>query len=420
MDYANRRRLKIWGTAKIVHERDQPQLIAQLEMGSYRARVERAVVITVEAIEWNCPQHITPRFTEKEVQAYMAELVEQNRQLNDDLKKATAQHTETISTKPISLGNGDLELVITGIRQLTPRVRAFEFRRPDGGDLPKVTAGSHLRVPVILADGTSETRQYSICSNPSRRDIYEIAVLREENGRGGSIAVHQLYEIGMHLQCDLPRNNFALHLNVTSAILIAGGIGITPIKAMAQELKAKDQSVHLHYAGRSLKQMAYSDRLKRELGSAMHIYPSDQGLRLDLSSVLSDAAPDTEFYVCGPTTLIDAVVETAQELGIAANRVHFERFAAIISDQDQEIRVELRRSKKTIMVRADETVLHAARAAGVEVYAECEAGNCGTCSVKVLEGTPDHRDSVLSNEEHKHSMCICVSRAKSQKLVLDI
>ena len=420
MDYANRRRLKIWGTAKIVHEHEQPKLIAQLEMGSYRARIERAVVITVEAIEWNCPQHITPRFTEKEVQIYMAELIEHNRQLKEELEESVIKQTQADPTKPTSLGNGELELVITGIRQLTPRVRAFEFRRPDGSDLPKVTAGSHLRVPVLLADGTSETRQYSISSNPARRDIYEIAVLREDDGRGGSIAAHHLFEMGMHLHCDLPRNDFALQSDATSAVLIAGGIGITPIKAMAQELKAKGQTIQLHYAARSLKEMAYGDRLRRELGSAMHAYPADQGIRLDVRKVLSESTPDTTFYVCGPAILIDAVVVTARDLGIAPNRLRFERFVAIKSDKDQEIRIELRRSKKTIMVRADQTVLNAVRAAGVEAFAECEVGNCGTCTVKVLSGSPEHRDAVLSDEEQKHSMCICVSRAKSHELVLDI
>jgi len=417
MDYANKRRLKIWGTAKIVHEIEQPKLIAQLEMNSYRARIERGVIITVEAIEWNCPQHITQRFTAKEVQSFMAEVTEENRQLKEEL---SAQKKTVAPTKHNSLGNGELDLVITAVRQLTPRVRAFELRRLDGSELPKIQAGAHLRVPVLLADGRTETRQYSISSNPIQRDVYEIAVLRETDGRGGSVAVHTLFEIGMHLHCDLPRNDFALQVSDAPAILIAGGIGITPIMSMAQELKAQGRAFALHYAARSLADMAYGDRLQRELGSTMQAYLSDMGQQLDVLTVMAQAPDDAIFYVCGPLSLIDGVVAAAQELGLAEERVRYERFAALKSDQDQEIRIELRRSKKVIIVRADQTVLHAVRAAGVEAFAECEVGNCGTCSVKVLDGEPLHRDSVLSSEEHKQQMCICVSRAKSQELVLDL
>ncbi|MCX7220205.1 MAG: pyridoxamine 5'-phosphate oxidase family protein [Burkholderiales bacterium] len=425
MDYPNRRRLKIWGSAKIVHEHEQPELIAQLEMGHYRARIERAVIITVEAIEWNCPQHITQRFSAQEVQEQvqeqMAAVLEQNRLLKQELAELQQQTpAASPAVKAQSMGNGPLELCITGVRKLTSRVRAFELRRPDGSALPKVEAGAHLRVPVVLADGQSATRQYSISSNPARRDIYEIAVLREADGRGGSIAVHDLFELGMRLHCDQPRNDFALHTSTAPSILIAGGIGITPIKAMAQQLKAQARTLILHYAGRSINQMAYRDRLQRELGQNMQVYPGDQGTRLDLDQLMQEAPADALFYVCGPENLIAAVLASAKAAGIDQQRLRYERFVALHSAQDQEIRVELRRSKKVIMVKHDQSVLDAVRAAGVPAFAECEVGNCGTCTVKVLGGEPEHRDAVLSDEEKKHAMCICVSRAKSQELVLDL
>ena len=417
MDYANRRRLKIWGRAKIVHEIDNPKLIAQLEMGSYRAQVERAVVITVEAVEWNCPQHITPRFTEKEVQFFLSQLQEENRTLQE---KLTLVDIKTTALRPARIGFGALELVVSGVRQLSSLVRAFELRDPDGKELPKVSAGAHLRVPVLFANGQSETRQYSICSNPVRHDIYEIAVMLEENGNGGSKAAHQFFEVGVRLFCDMPRNDFALEEGDAPVVLIAGGIGITPIKGMAQTLHAKNKSFTLHYAAKRYDDMPYRDRLQREFGTAMQVYAGDQARRLDIMQILSTAAPGAMFYICGPSRLIDAINVQAKALNIAPQRIRFERFSALKSDQDKTIRVELRKSRKVIEVKPEESVLQAVRAAGVDTAAECEVGNCGTCTTRVLGGQVEHRDSVLSDAEKQHSMCICVSRASSSELILDI
>ena len=419
MDYANRRRLKIWGRAKIVHEIDNPKLIAQLEMGSYRARIERAVVITVEAVEWNCPQHITPRFTDTEVQGFLSQLQDENSALKAKLLLA---ETETPFPKPTRIGFGALELVVSGVRQLSSLVRAFELRDPNGKDLPMVSAGAHLRVPVLLANGLSETRQYSISSNPARRDIYEIAVMLEENGKGGSKAAHQFFEVGVRLFCDMPRNDFALEEGDAPIVLIAGGIGITPIKAMAQTLYAEKKSFTLHYAAKRFNDMPYRDRLQSEFGAAMQVYASDQTTRLDVSQILSSAAPGAVFYICGPSRLIDAFNVQAKALNIAPERIRFERFAALKSDQDRAIRVELRKSKKVIEVKPEQSVLHAVRAAGIDAPAECEVGNCGSCTTRVLGGQVEHRDSILSEAEKQHSMCICVSRASSgsSELILDL
>ncbi|MFZ6871646.1 pyridoxamine 5'-phosphate oxidase family protein [Undibacterium sp. Di27W] len=414
MDYANRRRLKIWGRARIVHESEDPRLIARLEMSSYRARVERAVVITVEAIEWNCPQHITPRFTDKEVQAMLASLLTENRQLEEQLKQQPAP------VKLSRLGHGPLELVITGVRQLSPRIRAYELRDPAGKDLPVVTAGAHLRVPVLLADGQAGSRQYSISSAAGKPDVYEIAVLAEPEGRGGSMAVHSLYELGMHLHCDLPRNDFELHAHAAPAILIAGGIGITAIKPMAEGLQAQGRPYALHYAGRQLQAMAYRKELQEQLGASLHLYAADQDQRLDIRQIMVAASKDSLIYVCGPASMIAAVLSSAAALGIDKQRIRYERFAAQKSADDEEIRVELVRSKKVIMVRADQSVLQAVRAHGVAADAECETGNCGTCAVKLLGGQAQHRDAVLTEAEQKNRICICVSRAQAGELVLDL
>lgn len=316
MDYPNQRRLKIWGRARLVDEDHDPALVARLESPDYRARVERGVIITVEAFDWNCPKYITPRFTEREVR----DLVGGGRREAEPVAAAAATTAET--------GSGALKLVITGMRQLTPRVRAYELQAPDWRDLPPVTAGAHLAVPVRLADGSTVTRQYSLASHPQRRDRYEIAVLREDAGRGGSAAIHATWQIGTRLALDHAVNQFPLHDDDRHAVLIAGGIGITPIKAMALALKARGNSFELHYSGRTAADMAYRDRLTSELPGQVHLYftRTAGATRLDLHAAMASAPPGALFYVCGPGSLIEATRATASELAIPFERIQSESF----------------------------------------------------------------------------------------------
>lgn len=412
MDYANQRRLKIWGRAKVVHENENPELIAQLEDPSYRARIERAVVIHVEAYEWNCPQHITRRFTEAEIRETFDPLIAENEQLKSRLLTGAKKISE--------LGDGELALVVSGIRQLTPRIRAYELRSATGDDLPLVKAGSHLKIPVLMQDGSMQIRHYSICSNPSRRDVYEIAVLKEENGRGGSKRVHELIELGMVLHCAKPENYFQLKSSQESTVLIAGGIGITAIKPMAQSLAKQGVKFELHYAGRSKTQMAFVDRLQREFGEAFHGYYADQNSRLDVEKLLLKSPAGSHFYVCGPQGLIDAVYSAAQTLGIEKSRLHSERFSIAEHKNDKLFTVQLARSQKTIEVHESESLLEALEAAGVKAEFDCRVGNCGMCAVKVMSGDVEHRDNVLSEADKTEGlMCTCVSRAASETLVLD-
>ncbi|MCZ6724196.1 MAG: 2Fe-2S iron-sulfur cluster-binding protein [Gammaproteobacteria bacterium] len=414
MDYPNRTRFKLLGRVELVGP-EQTELLAKLEVADYRAQVERGFLIHIEAFDWNCPQHITPRYTDSHIEALMAPLLEENR-----LLKA---HSKSVgNTSSQVLGSGPLELVISGVRQLTPRVRAFELRDPKGADLPAVEAGSHLQFTLQLTDGREKICHYSISSNPARRDAYEIAVLREDEGKGGSIAVHEQFDIGRILHCELPQNHFQLHNDARPTLLIAGGIGITPIKAMAQALKARGADMHLYYVGRSGAEMAFRDRLVREFNSEISIYRSSEDERLNIKRVLDDAPDDAIVYVCGPGRLIDAVVDTAAELQIDPGRIRFERFDAVISADAKPIQVELRRSGKQLEVAANQTILDAMLEAGVSSAYSCRAGNCKSCAVKVLAGDPEHRDSALSMAERTDYglMCPCVSRAKSDHLVLDI
>jgi ferredoxin-NADP reductase/predicted pyridoxine 5'-phosphate oxidase superfamily flavin-nucleotide-binding protein len=414
MDYPNRTRLKLLGRVRLVGG-DQAGLLARLEVAEYRAAVERGFVVRIEAFDWNCAQHITPRYTEAEVEALVAPVLEENR-------KVKAAGRAVPEAPPAALGQGPLELVISGVRRLTPRIRAYELRDPEGGELPALQAGAHLEVPVQLENGKTATRRYSIASDPVRRDAYEIAVLREDAGTGGSRAVHESFALGLRLRCGLPRNDFALHDDARPAMLIAGGIGITPIKAMAHALRQRGSDVRLHYAARSAAEAAYRDELAREFGDSLHLHLSSDGQRINIEALLAAAPADALFYVCGPHRLVDAVAKGAEALGIDPARIRVERFAASIAPDARPLEVELRRSGRTLRVAADQTVLDAALAAGVAAPFGCRAGHCRTCAVEVLEGEPEHRDTALSpaEREQQHLMCPCISRAQGERLVLDL
>lgn len=419
MDYANRRRLKILGRVSLVSEAADPALVARLEMPSYRARVERAFVITVDAYDWNCPQHITPRFTEAEVSVVVDDLKQQVASLREQLEQAQQQIQQ--STPTLSLGSGPLPLVITGVRQLSPRVRAYELRDVAGAPLPQVRAGAHLDVPVKLPSGVITHRRYSISSNPSRQDAYEIAVLREEAGTGGSVAVHDTFQIGMVLTCPMPGNDFPIANEDGPVVLIAGGIGITPIKAMALELLAQGREFVVHYAYRSRQQAAYLDRLERQIGDRLVSYDASVSDRLDVSQVLSQLPSGAHVYVCGPSSLIEEVQTAARRLSVAPARVHHEQFTAAPLAAQSPFVIHLAQSGAKVWVSSQSNALQALEESGVNVPSGCRTGTCGACSVKVKSGQVLHLDTVLTAEQKNEGlMCLCVSRAQSDELVLDI
>ena len=318
MDYPNQSRLKILGRARVVDEEREPELLARLDNPRYRARVERGVVIRVAGFDWNCPKYITPRYTEDEVARRIREAMAGH--------AGRALRREDSRAQPI--GKGELPLAVTGVRQLTPRIRAYELRAEDWGDLPPAPAGSHLAVPVRLGDGSVAVRQYSLSTDPGRRDAYEIAVLRVDEGRGGSRAIHETWEVGTRLRVAPPANHFPLHADSRPAVLIAGGIGITPIKAMAQALRRRGVSLEVHHAGRTPLELAYRDRLAAELAGDYFTYFSrvPGKRRIDAEEVLRRASGDALIYVCGPDGLIEAVRAGARRLGIAPGRVRHESF----------------------------------------------------------------------------------------------
>ena len=408
MDYPNKRRLKLLGRIEKV-TREQPELLERLHLSSYDAEVEQGYLIRIEAFDWNCPQHITPRYDQEQVQAIMV-------QLREDMELTAQPRSSATRT----LGTGSLPLVISGMRQLTPRVRSFELRHAHGEELPPVKAGSHLTLPVLLESGALEQRSYSICSDPADRDRYEIAVLREEAGRGGSKAVHALFTLGLGLNSEPPENQFELHEDERPALLLAAGIGITPILAMAHELQAWCVPFEIHYAGRSLAEMAFAKNLKRLFGDAVTLYSKADGERLNLTKVLSTTATDSIVYTCGPNRFISGVQESADSLGIDPERIRFERFSAETFSEDQPFRLELSRSEKSLVVRADQSILEALDEAGIAAPSSCRTGTCRTCVQTVLDGEVLHRDSVLSDHDRINLMCPCVSRSAGEHLTLDL
>lgn len=312
-----------------------------------------------------------------------------------------------------------LSLTVAQITPLTPRIYRYQLRATSGSELPLITAGSHIAIPATLNSGKQDFHHYSICSNPNQREYYEIAVLREENGSGGSQFIISNFEVGTLLECGIPSNNFHLHADASPAILIAGGIGITPIISIAHTLALRGRRFQLHYAGRSKNEMAFADELQKTFARNLFIYAADEGQRLDIMQVLADAPPNTLFYACGPQKMLADIEISARMLGIDKDRIQTEHFAAGKSEKDKAVVLELAHSNRLINARADQPLLAALRDAGVNVNFDCCVGDCGTCAVKILEGEAEHRDHVLSDAQKAQGfICVCVSRAKGEKLVL--
>lgn len=318
-----------------------------------------------------------------------------------------------------------LDLSVTAIRDLAPGIKAFILRRLDGHELPPFTAGAHIDVDVIMPDGRMAERSYSIVNAPADQDYYEIAVLREAGGSGGSAFMHDRVKVGARLSASPPRNDFPLAGEAAEHLLIAGGIGITPILSMARTLLAEGRSFRLHYCARSPELMAYRGEVAALLGDRVyfHFDGGDPKRGLDLAALLARPVTGRHVYVCGPKAMNEAVVELAKSAGWPAAQVHVEFFAtAATRAGDAPIEVVLKRSGRTVRVAANETILGALIAAGEDPLFDCQRGECGVCVTGVIEGEPVHRDYYLTEAEKAagKSMCICISRARGPRLVLDL
>jgi vanillate O-demethylase ferredoxin subunit len=299
----------------------------------------------------------------------------------------------------------------------------FELVAVDGRPLPAFSAGSH--VDVQLPGGL--TRQYSLANDPTESHRYLIAVLRDAASRGGSAAMHDAVHEGDTLTISVPKNHFPLAHDAKRHLLMAGGIGVTPILCMAERLAMTGADFEMHYCTRSRERTAFHDRIVRS-GFAgrvhFHFDDGDAAQKLDIGARLATPQPGTHLYVCGPRGFMDAVLGTARERGWAGANLHFEFFAAEVAADgaDAPFEVELASSGRVIVVPRDRTVVQALAAHGVEVQTSCEQGVCGTCLTRVLDGAPDHRDLYLTPQEQaaNDQFTPCCSRAKSARLVLDL
>jgi vanillate O-demethylase ferredoxin subunit len=317
---------------------------------------------------------------------------------------------------------GTLQVRVSNKRVEATDVCSFELQASDGHTLPAFSAGSHVDVQV--APGL--TRQYSLCNDPRESHRYLIAVLRDANTRGGSKAMHAL-EPGDALTISVPKNHFPLVHDARHSLLVAGGIGITPILCMAERLAVAGADFALHYCTRSRERTAFLERIEQSAFASkahFHFDDGDAAQKLDIAGLLAGAAPDTHLYVCGPKGFMDAVLSAARSAGWPAERLHYEFFSAevVASDSDGSFEVQLASSGKVVVVPKDRTVVQALADAGVEVLTSCEQGVCGTCLTRVLEGEPDHRDMYLTPAEQaaNDQFTPCCSRAKSARLVLDL
>ncbi|MFC8223661.1 PDR/VanB family oxidoreductase [Streptomyces sp. NPDC057362] len=309
----------------------------------------------------------------------------------------------------------EAELVVGRRETAADGVLALTLRHPLGEPLPAWEPGAH--VDVVLGPGLE--RQYSLCGDPADRTRWRIAVLRETDGRGGSAHVHEKVRTGDKLPVRGPRNNFRLE-RAPRYRFVAGGIGITPILPMLAAAEEAGAEWSLLYGGRTRAGLAFTRELGR-YGDRVTIVPEDESGLLDLAPVLDDLPADTLVYCCGPGPLLDAV-----EARCPAGRLRVERFrpkeAAVDAPAEEEFEVVLARSGRTVAVPPGVSVLDAVREAGVEVLYSCTEGTCGTCETEVVEGEPDHRDSVLTEEERAagETMLVCVSRCRGRRLVLDL
>ncbi|MFD4551712.1 PDR/VanB family oxidoreductase [Streptomyces sp. NPDC058466] len=302
-----------------------------------------------------------------------------------------------------------LRLLVAGHERVADGVVQL---RLEGRDLPGWEPGAHL--DLVLPSGL--VRQYSLCGDPEDTSSYTVAVRLVEDGRGGSREVHERLLEGMEVEVRGPRNRFPL-VAAPAYVFVAGGIGITPVLPMLRAAQRDGVDWRLLYGGRTRASMPFLEEIEKLPGGTVTVVAEDADGRPDLDALLADLPEGTAVYCCGPKGLMEAVEARVPD-GAA---LHLERFAPVTSSEgNSAFEVELRRSGRTVTVSAGSTVLAAVRAELPGTVYSCEQGFCGTCQQRVLEGEIEHRDELLTDAERGDSMLICVSRARGEKIVLDM
>lgn len=310
----------------------------------------------------------------------------------------------------------NMKVTVAERRQLTEHICEFTLAPANGAKLPSFTAGAHITVETP----SGAMRRYSLVNDGTDPKVYKIALKREIDGRGGSKSMHDDAQEGSELQIEPPENTFEL-ADAKEYLLIAGGIGITPIYAMSQQLLREDKLFHLIYCTRSEADTAFMDELKSSLGDRLTLH-HDSG---DPEAIYDfwdhfEEPKDMKVYCCGPQPLLEEIEAISGHW--PEGRVIFEDFkpVEVVRADDKPFEVKLEKSGITVQVPEDRSILEALRESGVATMSSCESGTCGTCKTRLISGEVDHRDMVLMDEEKDQFVMICVSRAKEGNLVLDL
>ncbi|KPI08935.1 Phthalate 4,5-dioxygenase [Actinobacteria bacterium OK074] len=311
-----------------------------------------------------------------------------------------------------------MSIMVRQLRWEAADVVSVELAAADGRELPPWRPGAH--VELVLPTGIA--RQYSLCGSPQDRSHYRIGVRRERLSRGGSEYVHAFLRPGQAVGLRGPRDNFGFR-RAESYLFVAGGIGITPILPMVRQAEEWGLPWTLLYGGHRAESMAFLDELRAYPAGRVRLYPADGVGRIPLGEYFDPPRAATDIYACGPESLLDGLEKATSHWPAGALRLERFRARGRVSDRpDSVVEVVCARSNRTVTVPADRSILVALEDAGVPVAGSCREGVCGTCETRVLEGEPDHRDDILSDEDRAAGdrMFLCVSRARGDRLVLDV
>lgn len=323
-------------------------------------------------------------------------------------------------------GPDKIHVLVRQIRFEGKGINSYEFVDPDGKELPAFTSGAHIDVHLT----GDVVRQYSLCNDPAERRRYVIAVLKDEAGRGGSKSLHQALHVQDVIPISRPRNNFPLVEDAHKVILLAGGIGVTPLKSMAHSLERAGVDYELHYCAKDLGFTAFQDEMRPLADQGRlhyHFDGGDPAQGLDIRGLLGDPAPGTHVYYCGPSGFMKACAEAAAHW--TSGSVHFEHFKAPVAAEGADgappreagsFLVELASSGRRITIPADESIADVLNREGVPVETSCQSGLCGTCKTRYKSGRVDHRDYILDDSEKEDFITLCVSRCEDELLVLDL
>lgn len=314
---------------------------------------------------------------------------------------------------------------ITDKQTLADQIVSLELKTVDGSNLPDFAPGAHIDMHLPGA----YIRQFSLYSSPTDTSAYRVAILREPESRGGSIAVHDYVRVDDTLNISAPRNHFGL-VPATKSLFFAGGIGVTPILCMVESLAASGANFELHYSCRTRTKAAFLERLQ-PLGDRVHLHFDDEPVTSQsFELILSQQADkqNTHVYACGPSGYIQALRAKTLAAGFTDNNFHFEHFSLsdddkpVITDEDFAFQVELASTGEIFDIPADESITSALDRQGVYIPVSCEEGICGTCLTGIVSGEPDHRDTYLTEEEHalNDQFTPCCSRSKGPKIILDL